>query len=30
MLDFVKNPTASNIASIEKTMQAQATAALGH
>ena len=30
MLNFVKNPSPSNIASIEKTMQAQATAALGH
>jgi spermidine/putrescine-binding protein len=30
MLDFVKNPSANNITSIQKTMQAQATAALGH
>jgi hypothetical protein len=30
MLNFVKNPSASNIASIQKTMQAQATAAMGH
>lgn len=30
MLNFVKNPSKSNIASIEKTMQSQATAALGH
>ncbi|HMK98438.1 MAG TPA: hypothetical protein VK425_12875, partial [Acidimicrobiales bacterium] len=30
MLNFVKNPSASNIASIEATMQKQATAALGH
>jgi hypothetical protein len=30
MLNFVKNPSAKNIASIEKTMQAQAKAALGH
>jgi hypothetical protein len=30
MLNFVKNPSPSNIAAIEKTMQAQATAAMGH
>jgi len=30
MLNFVKNPSPSNIASIQKTMQAQATAAMGH
>ncbi|MGO9964893.1 MAG: ABC transporter substrate-binding protein [Acidimicrobiales bacterium] len=30
MLNFVKKPSATSIASIEKTMQAQATAALGH
>ena len=30
MLNFVKNPSATNIASIQKTMQAQATAAMGH
>jgi len=30
MLNFVKNPSKKNIAAIEKTMQAQATAALGH
>ncbi|HUB70686.1 MAG TPA: ABC transporter substrate-binding protein [Acidimicrobiales bacterium] len=30
MLNFVKNPTSSNISSIEATMQKQATAALGH
>ena len=30
MLNFVKNPSASNISSIEATMQKQATAALGH
>ena len=30
MLNFVKNSSSSSIASIEKTMQAQATAALGH
>lgn len=30
MLNFVKNPSKSSIASIEKTMQSQATAALGH
>ena len=30
MLNFVKNPSSNNVASIEKTMQSQATAALGH
>ena len=30
MLNFVKNPSASSISSIEKTMQSQATASLGH
>ena len=30
MLNFVKNSSPKNIASIEKTMQSQATAALGH
>ncbi len=30
MLNFVKNPSASSISSIEATMQKQATAALGH
>ncbi len=30
MLNFVKNSSAKNIAAIEKTMQAQAKAALGH
>ena len=30
MLNFVKNPSAKSIASIEKTMQAQAKASLGH
>ena len=30
MLNFVKNPSAKSIASIEKTMQAQAKAAMGH
>jgi alpha-glucoside transport system substrate-binding protein len=30
MLNFVKNPSAGNITSIEATMQKQATAALGH
>ena len=30
MLNFVKNPSAKNITSIQKTMQAQATAAMGH
>ncbi|HET9016482.1 MAG TPA: ABC transporter substrate-binding protein [Thermomicrobiaceae bacterium] len=30
MLNFVKNPTASNITSIEHTMDSQAKAALGH
>ena len=30
MKNFVANPSASNIASIEATMQSQATAALGH
>ena len=30
MLNFVKNPSSKNVASIEKTMQSQATAALGH
>jgi alpha-glucoside transport system substrate-binding protein len=30
MLNFVKNPSSSNITSIEATMQKQATAAMGH
>jgi hypothetical protein len=30
MKNFVGNPSASNISSIEGTMQSQATAALGH
>ena len=30
MLNFVKNPSSSNVTSIEATMQKQATAALGH
>jgi len=30
MLNFVKNPSSSNVSSIEATMQKQATAALGH
>jgi alpha-glucoside transport system substrate-binding protein len=30
MLNFVKNPSAKNVSSIEATMQKQATAALGH
>jgi alpha-glucoside transport system substrate-binding protein len=30
MLNFVKNPSASSVSSIEATMQKQATAALGH
>ena len=29
MLNFVKNPSSSNISSIEATMQKQATAAMG-
>jgi hypothetical protein len=29
-LNFLKNPTSSNIATVETTMDQQATAALGH
>jgi hypothetical protein len=29
MLNFVKNPSSSNITSVEATMQKQATAAMG-
>jgi hypothetical protein len=30
MLNFVRDPSPSNISSIESTMESQATAALGH
>jgi hypothetical protein len=30
MKNFVANPSASNVSTIETTMQSQATAALGH